>query len=167
MAWPRHALPGLFVVATPSRWTARQDFSRADLVLPTLGDPAAVELSMLQRSLDREARELARAARRDVVYAAGVAGGMPRPGQAKRKVAGSKPWRPIARHLGNSWKRRSFPKPRPAAALRTLLLDLSSACKTIGRRLGDEPVRASDGLPKRRARRLDGSPALSGGRAWS
>jgi HAD superfamily hydrolase (TIGR01509 family) len=30
---------GLFTVATPSRWTARQDFSAADLVLPSLGDP--------------------------------------------------------------------------------------------------------------------------------
>lgn len=30
---------GVFVVATPSRWTAHQDFSRADIVLPTLGDP--------------------------------------------------------------------------------------------------------------------------------
>jgi beta-phosphoglucomutase-like phosphatase (HAD superfamily) len=33
---------GIFVVATPTRWTAAQDFSRADLVLPTLGDPAAM-----------------------------------------------------------------------------------------------------------------------------
>ena len=33
---------GIFVVATPSQWTAGQDFSRADLVLPTLGDPAAM-----------------------------------------------------------------------------------------------------------------------------
>lgn len=33
---------GVFVVATPSQWTIRQDFSRADLVLPTLGDPAAM-----------------------------------------------------------------------------------------------------------------------------
>lgn len=30
---------GVFVVATPSRWTAHQDFSGADLVLSTLGDP--------------------------------------------------------------------------------------------------------------------------------
>ena len=30
---------GLFTVATPSRWTAAQDFAAADLVLPTLGDP--------------------------------------------------------------------------------------------------------------------------------
>ena len=49
---------GAFVVATPSRWTVRQDFSRADLVLPTLGDPLAIELSMLQRRLDREAGSL-------------------------------------------------------------------------------------------------------------
>ena len=33
---------GIFVVATPSQWTAGQDFSRADLVLATLGDPAAM-----------------------------------------------------------------------------------------------------------------------------
>ena len=33
---------GIFVVATPSQWTAGQDFSHADLVLPTLGDPAAM-----------------------------------------------------------------------------------------------------------------------------
>jgi HAD superfamily hydrolase (TIGR01509 family) len=31
---------GVLVVATPSLWTAGQDFSRADLVLPNLGDPA-------------------------------------------------------------------------------------------------------------------------------
>ena len=30
---------GLFVVATPSFWTLDQDFSGADLLLPTLGDP--------------------------------------------------------------------------------------------------------------------------------
>lgn len=30
---------GLFVVATPSFWTLDQDFSQADLLLPTLGDP--------------------------------------------------------------------------------------------------------------------------------
>lgn len=30
---------GLFVVATPTFWTLDQDFSRADLLLPTLGDP--------------------------------------------------------------------------------------------------------------------------------
>jgi HAD superfamily hydrolase (TIGR01509 family) len=29
---------GLFTVATPTRWTARQDFAAADLVLPDLGD---------------------------------------------------------------------------------------------------------------------------------
>ena len=33
---------GIFVVATPSQWTAGQDFSGADLVLPTLGDPAVM-----------------------------------------------------------------------------------------------------------------------------
>ncbi len=33
---------GIFVVATPSQWTAGQDFSRADLVLSTLGDPTAI-----------------------------------------------------------------------------------------------------------------------------
>lgn len=30
---------GVFVVATPSRWTAHQDFSRANIILPMLGDP--------------------------------------------------------------------------------------------------------------------------------
>jgi HAD superfamily hydrolase (TIGR01509 family) len=63
---------GAFVVATPSQWTAGQDFSRADLVLPTLGDPAAMlaaddaariggarwfglgELAMVQRDLGRD-----------------------------------------------------------------------------------------------------------------
>jgi beta-phosphoglucomutase-like phosphatase (HAD superfamily) len=30
---------GLLVVATPSFWTLDQDFSQADLLLPTLGDP--------------------------------------------------------------------------------------------------------------------------------
>jgi HAD superfamily hydrolase (TIGR01509 family) len=30
---------GLFVVATPSFWTLAQDYSQADLLLPTLGDP--------------------------------------------------------------------------------------------------------------------------------
>ncbi|CAN5844459.1 HAD family hydrolase [soil metagenome] len=30
---------GAFVVATPSPWTAGQDFSRADMILPTLGEP--------------------------------------------------------------------------------------------------------------------------------
>jgi len=30
---------GLFTVATPSRWTQQQDFSAADLVLESLGDP--------------------------------------------------------------------------------------------------------------------------------
>jgi HAD superfamily hydrolase (TIGR01509 family) len=30
---------GLFVVATPTFWTLDQDFSQADLMLPTLGDP--------------------------------------------------------------------------------------------------------------------------------
>ncbi len=32
---------GMVVVATPSRWTATQDFSAADLVLYSLGDPGA------------------------------------------------------------------------------------------------------------------------------
>ncbi|MGA2125775.1 MAG: HAD-IA family hydrolase [Xanthobacteraceae bacterium] len=32
---------GLFTVATPTRWTVRQDFTAADLVLPSLGDPQA------------------------------------------------------------------------------------------------------------------------------
>jgi HAD superfamily hydrolase (TIGR01509 family) len=31
---------GIFTVAVPTRWTARHDLSRADLVLPSLGDPA-------------------------------------------------------------------------------------------------------------------------------
>jgi len=31
---------GLFTVVTTTRWTASQDFGRADLVLPHLGDPA-------------------------------------------------------------------------------------------------------------------------------
>lgn len=30
---------GLYTVATPTRWTAAQDFSRADLVLATVGEP--------------------------------------------------------------------------------------------------------------------------------
>lgn len=30
---------GLWTVATPSRWTCTQDFTGADLLLPTLGDP--------------------------------------------------------------------------------------------------------------------------------
>jgi HAD superfamily hydrolase (TIGR01509 family) len=30
---------GLYTVATPSRWTIRQDFARADLLIPSLGDP--------------------------------------------------------------------------------------------------------------------------------
>jgi HAD superfamily hydrolase (TIGR01509 family) len=30
---------GLYTVATPSRWTAAQDFSAADLLLPSLGEP--------------------------------------------------------------------------------------------------------------------------------
>lgn len=32
---------GLFTIAVPGRWTKSQDFSRADLVLPSLGDPEA------------------------------------------------------------------------------------------------------------------------------
>jgi HAD superfamily hydrolase (TIGR01509 family) len=32
---------GLYTIATPSRWTAGQDFSKANLVLSGLGDPAA------------------------------------------------------------------------------------------------------------------------------
>jgi beta-phosphoglucomutase-like phosphatase (HAD superfamily) len=31
---------GLFTVATPSMWTQTQDFTAADLLLPSLGDPA-------------------------------------------------------------------------------------------------------------------------------
>ena len=30
---------GLYTIATPSRWTLAQDFSAADLLLPTLGEP--------------------------------------------------------------------------------------------------------------------------------
>lgn len=32
---------GLVTIATPSRWTAQQNFDAADLVLPSLGDPSA------------------------------------------------------------------------------------------------------------------------------
>jgi fructose-1,6-bisphosphatase I/sedoheptulose-1,7-bisphosphatase len=48
--------------------------------------------------------------------------------------------------LGQFLEEAQFPETCPAAALRTLLLDLSSACKTIGRRVSDEPMRASGGL---------------------
>ena len=30
---------GLYTIATPSRWTASQDFSQADLVQPSLDEP--------------------------------------------------------------------------------------------------------------------------------
>jgi beta-phosphoglucomutase-like phosphatase (HAD superfamily) len=67
---------GVFVVATPSQWTAGQDFSQADLALPMLGDPDArlaaadaariggapwlglEELSLLRQGPDREAGAL-------------------------------------------------------------------------------------------------------------
>jgi len=39
---------GLYTVVTPSRWTRAQDFSRADLLLPTLGELGLAQLEALR-----------------------------------------------------------------------------------------------------------------------
>lgn len=40
---------GLYAVVTPARWTMAQDFTGADLLLPSLGDPGAMEDAVVDR----------------------------------------------------------------------------------------------------------------------
>jgi beta-phosphoglucomutase-like phosphatase (HAD superfamily) len=42
---------GLYTVVTPSRWTLAQDFSRADLLLPTLGEFGLARLQALRATV--------------------------------------------------------------------------------------------------------------------
>ena len=63
---------GLFTVATPSMWTHHQDFTAADLLLPSLGDPAEPLDPASEKRLGAEFLSLSRLAALHAAVQTGV-----------------------------------------------------------------------------------------------
>jgi len=70
---------GLFTAVTPTRWTMAQDFTGADLLLPSLGDPGEAEDPVIERLTGALYLTLARI---EALHAAWQAGAQPPRGAA-------------------------------------------------------------------------------------
>lgn len=64
---------GLYTIATPSRWTAAQDFAAADLLLCNVGEPQAPLDPLTARAVGAPQLGLAQIARLHAAHTAGVA----------------------------------------------------------------------------------------------